>query len=97
MEEVIHGLFFLIQISPHLQRKRRTAQFHGYLCKRGRSLIIRDKSFIEFIYSKLGTRGGYQQKLSVNRIQLITQLKTNMKGQLMSVSDKILLRKRTFI
>ena len=42
MEEVIHGLFFLIQISPHLQRKRRTAQFHGYLCKRGRSLIIRD-------------------------------------------------------
>lgn len=50
MEEVIHGLFFLIQISPHLQRKRRTAQFHGYLCKRGRSLIIRDKPFIEFIY-----------------------------------------------
>ena len=30
-------------------------------------------------------------------IQLITKLKSNMKGQLMTVSDKILLRKRALI
>ena len=66
MEEVIHGLFFLIQISPHLQRKRRTAQFHGYLCKRGRSLIIRDKPFIEFIYIKRETINDELKKYCVD-------------------------------
>ena len=34
------------------------------------------------------------QRLFVNGIQLITKLKSNMKGALMSVSDKLLLRKR---
>ena len=33
----------------------------------------------------------------VDGIQLITKLKSNMKGQLMTVSDKILLRKRALI
>ena len=33
----------------------------------------------------------------VDGIQLITMLKSNMKGQLMTVSDKILLRKRALI
>lgn len=33
----------------------------------------------------------------MNGIQLITKLKSNMKGALMSVSDKLLLRKRAII
>ena len=37
------------------------------------------------------------QRLFVNGIQLITKLKSNMKGTLMSLSDKLLLRKRTSI
>jgi len=37
------------------------------------------------------------ERLFVDGIQLITKLKNNMKGALMSVSDKLLLRKRTII
>ncbi|WP_390823098.1 transposase, partial [Alloprevotella tannerae] len=37
------------------------------------------------------------QRLFVDGIQLITKLKTNMKGALMSVSDRLLLRKRAII
>ena len=37
------------------------------------------------------------QRLFVNGIQLVTKLKSNMKGALMSVSDKLLLRKRAII
>ena len=37
------------------------------------------------------------QRLSVDGIQLITKLKSNMKGALMSVSDRLLLRKRAII
>jgi hypothetical protein len=60
------------------------------------------KSFIEFIYGKLIGDKGYIsknlfQKLFVDGIQLITKLKSNMKGSLMSVSDRILLRKRAII
>ncbi len=60
------------------------------------------KSFMEFIYGKLVGDKGYVskelfQKLFVNGIQLITKLKSNMKGALMSVSDKLLLRKRAII
>ena len=60
------------------------------------------KSFIEFIYGKLIGDKGYIsknlfQKLFVDVIQLITKLKSNMKGALMSVSDRILLRKRAII
>lgn len=37
------------------------------------------------------------QRLFVDGIQLITKLKSNMKGALMSVSDKLLIRKRAII
>ena len=37
------------------------------------------------------------QKLFVDGIQLITKLKSNMKGALMGVSDRVLLRKRAII
>ena len=60
------------------------------------------KSFIEFIYGKLVGDKGYIsknlfQRLFVDGIQLITKLKNNMKGALMSVSDRLLLRKRAII
>ena len=60
------------------------------------------KAFVEFIYGKLVGDKGYIgknlfQRLFVDGIQLIKKLKSNMKGALMSVSDKLLLRKRAII
>ena len=60
------------------------------------------KAFVGFIYGKLVDDKGYIamklfKRLFVNGIQLITKLKSNMKGALMSLSDKLLLRKRTII
>lgn len=54
------------------------------------------------IFDKLVADKGYIsknlfQKLFVDGIQLITKLKSNMKGVLMSVSDRVLLRKRAII
>ena len=59
-------------------------------------------SFIEEIYGKLVGDRGYISKelfcrLFINGIQLITKLKNKMKISLMSVSDKVLLRKRSII
>ena len=56
------------------------------------------KAFIDFIYGKsVGDKGYISknpfQRLFVDGIQLITKLESNMKGALMSVSDKLLLRK----
>ena len=60
------------------------------------------KAFVEFIYGKLVGDKGYISKtlferLFVDGIQLITKLKSKMKGALVSVSDKLLLRKRIII
>jgi len=60
------------------------------------------KTFVEFMCGKLVGDKGYIsknlfQRLFVDGIQLITKLKSNMKGALMSVSDKLLLRKRVII
>ena len=60
------------------------------------------KNFVEFIYEKLVGDTGYIgkslfEKLFVDGIQLITKLKSNMKGALMSVSDSLLTRKRAII
>ena len=60
------------------------------------------KPFIRFIYGKLvGDKGYISQnlfeRLFVDGIQLITKLKSNMKGALMPVSDRLLLRKRALI
>lgn len=57
---------------------------------------------VEFIYGKPVADKGYIGKhlfqwLFVDGIQLITKLKSNMKGALMSVSNKLLLRKRAII
>ena len=60
------------------------------------------KAFVKFIYGKLVGDKGYIgkrlfERLFVDGIQLITKLKSNMKGALISVSDKLLLRKRAII
>lgn len=60
------------------------------------------KAFVDFIYGKLIGDKGYIgkrlfERLFVDGIQLITKLKSNMKGALISVSDKLLLRKRAII
>ena len=56
----------------------------------------------KYIYGKLVADKGYIgknlfQRLFVDGIQLITKLKNNMKGALISVADKLLLRKRAII
>jgi hypothetical protein len=63
---------------------------------------LENKKFIEMIFDKLIADKGYIsknlfQRLFVDGIQLITKLKSNMKGALMSVSDRLLLRKRDII
>lgn len=60
------------------------------------------KAFVDAIYGKLVGDKGYISKglflrLFVDGIQLITKLKSNMKGALMTVSDRLLLRKRAII
>ena len=63
---------------------------------------LENKRFIEELYGKLVGDKGYISKqlfqhLFVDGIQLITKLKNNMKGALMTVSDRLLLRKRSII
>ena len=60
------------------------------------------ESFVEVIYGKLvGDKGYISQdlfrELFVNDIQLITKIRNNMKNSLMSVADKVYLRKRAVI
>lgn len=60
---------------------------------------LKSSAFLENISGKLvGDKGyisrGLFEKLFVDGIQLLTKLRSNMKGALMSVADKILVRKR---
>ena len=60
------------------------------------------KSFVELVHGKLVGDKGYIgknlfERLFVDEIQLITKLKSNMKGSLIPFSDKLLLRKRVII
>lgn len=63
---------------------------------------LKDGNFLKNIFGKLFADKGYIgqelfKQLFVDGIQLITGLKRNMKNSLMSMSDKILLRKRSII
>ena len=63
---------------------------------------LADRRFVDAIYGSLVGDKGYIsrdlfQKLFVDGIQLITKLKSNMKGAVMRVADKLLLRKRAII
>jgi len=63
---------------------------------------LKKKSFLDKIYGKLFADKGYigkelMQMLFVDGVHLITHIKNNMKNSLMSMSDKILLKKRSVI
>jgi len=63
---------------------------------------LKQERFIDKIYGKLFADKGYigkelTQLLFVDRVHLITSVRNNMKNSLMSMSDKILLRKRSII
>lgn len=63
---------------------------------------LKNESFLKQIFGKLFGDKGYiseklQQLLVVDGIQLITNIRNNMKNSLMTMSDKILLRKRSII
>jgi len=63
---------------------------------------LKNKSFLDKIFGKLFADKGYigkelMQMLFVDGVHLITSIKNNMKNSLMSMSDKILLRKRSII
>jgi hypothetical protein len=63
---------------------------------------LKNSDFLKKIFGKLYAGKGYIgqklfEQLFVDGIQLITGLKRNMKNCLMSINDKILLRKRSII
>lgn len=63
---------------------------------------LKNESFLKQIFGKLFGDKGYiseklQQLLFVDGIQLITNIRNNMKNSLLTMSDKILLRKRSII
>jgi hypothetical protein len=63
---------------------------------------LKNARFLEKVYGKLFADKGYIgqhlfEQLFVDGIQLITGIKRNMKNSLMSLNDKILLRKRSII
>jgi len=63
---------------------------------------LKNSDFLKKIYGKLFADKGYIgqklfEQLFIDGIQLITGLKRNMKNSLMSLNDKILLRKRSII
>lgn len=60
---------------------------------------LRNKSFIKQIFGKLVRDKGYIckdlfSKLFVDGLRLVTKLKSNMKGQITTISDRVLLCKR---
>ena len=64
--------------------------------------LLKIRDFLKKIFGKLFAVKGYIGQelfihLFINGIQLITGLKRNMKNCLMSINDKILLRKRSII
>ena len=63
---------------------------------------LKDENFLKKIYGKMFADKGYIgqklfEELFINGIKLITGIRINMKNSLMSLSDKILLRKRSII
>ena len=63
---------------------------------------LKKKRFLDKIFGKLFADKGYigkelMQTLFVDGVHLITNIKNNMKNSLMTMSDKIMLRKRSII
>jgi len=63
---------------------------------------LKNQNFIQKIFGKLFGDKGYvgqelMKNLFIDGIQLLTHIKKNMKNSLMTMNDKILLRKRSLI
>lgn len=63
---------------------------------------LKNERFLDRIYGKLFADKGYigkslMEMLFIDGVQLITSIRNNMKNSLMTMSDKILLRKRSVI
>lgn len=100
---MFHGLVLWIQIASYLCNEK--GELLNFMITPGDiddREALKYNAFVEFLYGKLVGDKGYIgkelfQRLFVNGIQLITKLKSNMKGALISVSDILLLRKRAII
>ena len=77
--------------------------YKEYVCKHLKHLFpLKQGKFLENIKGKLCADKGYIgqalcENLFLNGIQLVTKVKNNMNNSLMSIADKILLRKRALI
>ncbi len=63
---------------------------------------LKNERFLKAVFGKLFDDKGYiseklQQLLFIDGVHLITSIRNNMKNSLMTLSDKVLLRKRTVI
>ena len=84
------------------QWQGRNSEFYVHSCKCGWQRTIEIREFPEEYQRKVLCRQriyrpGIIENLFLNGIQLFTKVKDNMKNSLMSVADKILLRKRALI
>lgn len=96
------GMVLWIQITSNNQWQRRNPQFYVYSWKCGDREPLKQERFLENIKGKLCADKGYIgqalfENLFLNGIQLVTKVKNKMKNSLMSIADKILLRKRALI
>ena len=99
---MLNGMVLRIQATFDMQRERVLLNFMITPGDVDDRKPLEYKAFVDLIYGKLVGDKGYIgknlfEKLFVDGIQLITKLKNNMKGAMMSVSDKLLLRKRAII
>ena len=95
------------KMAPHLEAGEKNGGFCGPLTgvkavEKGEEGHIVWLTFEENIKGKLCADKGYIgqalfENLFLNGIQLVTKVKSNMKNSLMSIADKILLRKRALI
>ena len=99
---MLNGMVLRIQATFDMQRERVLLNFMITPGDVDDRKPLEYKAFVDLTYGKLVGDKGYIgknlfEKLFVDGIQLITKLKNNMKGAMMSVSDKLLLRKRAII
>ena len=96
------GWFFGFKLHLIINDKRRVLNFMFTPGNVDDREPLKQGKFLENIKGKLCADKGYIgqalfENLFLNGIQLVTKVKNNMKNSLMSIADKILLRKRALI
>ena len=99
---MLHGMLPRIQTAPGINDKGEILNFMFTPGNVDDREPLKQEKFLKNIRGKLCADKGYIgqtlfENLFINGIQLITKVKSNMKNSLMSVADKILLRKRALI